>query len=127
MAQATHATRPISWFGRLPAIARLAAALEVIVGIGAIFGGGLLILGPDGRLLGVPLSMLAGTPFDSFLLPGIVLFSCIGVVPLTAALLTLRRSALAPLASVAVGVLLMGWIVGETVILGGAGTLAWAL
>ena len=71
--------------------------------------------------------MLAGTPFDSFLLPGIVLFSCIGVVPLTAALLTLRRSALAPLASVAVGVLLMGWIVGEMVILGGAGTLAWAL
>jgi hypothetical protein len=105
----------------------LAAALETIIGVGAIFGGGLLILGPDGHLLGMPTKMLAGTPFDSFLLPGILLFSFVGVVPLGAAVLTLRGSPAAPLSAVAVGLLLVGWISVEMVMLGGPQTLAWAL
>ena len=68
----------------LPGIARLAVALEVFLGVGALFGGGAFILAPDGHLLGMPTTLLAGSPFPSYLVPGIVLFTFVGVAPLLA-------------------------------------------
>jgi hypothetical protein len=112
---------------RLPGIARLAVTLEILLGVGAFFGGGLLILAPDGHLLGVPLTMLAGTPFRSFLVPGTLLFTFVGVVPFVAAAITARRWAIAPLSAVAVGMILMGWITVEMVILAGPTSLFWAV
>src|ERR1700736_7066670 len=103
-------TQSRSSSGRLQGIARLAVALEGFIGVGAIVGGGLLILGPDGHLLGLPSKMLAGTPFDSFLIPGILLFTLVGVVPTAAAVMTLRRSASSPLFALVVGLLLVGWV-----------------
>ena len=44
----------------LPGIARLADALGVFLGLGALFGGDAFILGPDGHMLGMPTSLLAG-------------------------------------------------------------------
>jgi hypothetical protein len=85
-----------------------------------------MILAPDGHLLGMTAKMLAGSPFHSFLLPGIILFTVIGVGPMLAAALTLRRTAIAPLAAVAVGLVLIGWIAVEMVVLAGPGSLAWA-
>ena len=111
----------------LPGIARLAVVLEVFLGLGALFGGGALILAPDGHLLGMPVKLLAGSPFPSFLVPGIILFGLIGVAPLMAAAITLRRQALAPLAAVAVGLTLIGWVSVEMVVLAGLGSLAWTL
>ena len=111
---------------RLPGIARLAVGLEIFLGLGALFGGGLLILAPDGRLLGMPANLLTGTPFQSFLVPGICLFVFVGIAPLLAAAMTLRRQVIAPLAAVAVGLMLMGWIASEMVALAGIGSIAWA-
>jgi hypothetical protein len=111
----------------LPGIARLAVVLEIFLGLGALFGGGALILAPDGRLLGMPPSLLAGSPFHSYLVPGIILFTLVGIAPLTAAAMTLRRQTLAPIAAVAVGLTLIGWVSVEMVVLAGLGSLAWAL
>jgi hypothetical protein len=111
---------------RLPGIARLVVGLEIFLGLGALFGGGLLILAPDGRLLGMPATLLVGTPFPSFLVPGICLFVFVGIAPLLAAAMTLRRQVIAPLAAVAVGLMLMGWIAAEMVALAGLSSLAWA-
>ena len=111
----------------LPVIAWLAVVLEVFLGLGALFGGGALILAPDGHLLGMPVTLLTGSPFASFLVPGIILLALIGVAPLMAAAITLRQQALAPLAAVAVGLTLIGWITVEMVVLAGLGSLAWAL
>ena len=86
-----------------------------------------MILAPDGHLLGMPVKLLAGSPFPSFLVPGIILFGLIGVAPLMAAAITLRRQALAPLAAVAVGLTLIGWVSVEMVVLAGLGSLAWTL
>lgn len=119
--------RPVSTSHRLPWIARLAVALEIFLGVGALFGGGVFILAPDGHLLGMPLTMLTGTPFQSFLVPGILLFSLVGVVPIVAAAITARHQAIAPLAAVVVGLILMGWITIEMVILAGPTSLFWAL
>jgi hypothetical protein len=129
LAQQT-ATRPVSpsrsTFRRLPGIARLAVVLEVFLGIGALFGGGQFILAPDGHLLGMTTRMMAGTPFRSYLVPGIILFACVGVAPLLAAAITIRRHAMAPLAAVAVGLTLIGWISVEMVVLAGVSSLFWA-
>jgi hypothetical protein len=113
--------RPLPW------IARLAVALEIFLGLGALFGGGALVLAPDGHLLGMPTKLLAGSPFPSFLVPGIVLFTCLGLAPLLAAAITVRRRAFAPLAAVAIGLTLIGWVCVEMVVLAGPGSLAWAL
>jgi hypothetical protein len=101
--------------------------LEIFLGIGALFGGSALILAPDGHLLGMPTTLLAGSPFQSFLVPGIVLFTIVGLAPLLAAALTVRRHAFAPFAAVAIGLTLIGWVSVEMVVLAGLGSLAWAL
>ena len=111
---------------RLPGVARLAVVLELFLAIGALGGGGLLILGPDGHLLGIPPKMLAGTPFDTFLVPGILLFVFVGVLPIAAALVAARRRSIAPVAALAVGLTLMGWITVEMVLLAGPSSLFWA-
>jgi hypothetical protein len=84
------------------------------------------ILAPDGHLIGMPATMLAGTPFRSFLVPGILLFTFVGVVPLVAAVVTAQRQAFAPLAALLVGVTLMGWITTEMLMLAGPASLFWA-
>jgi hypothetical protein len=112
---------------KLPGIARLAVVLEIFLGLGALFGGGALILGPNGHLLGMPTALLAGSPFPSYLVPGIILFTFVGVAPLVAAAITFRRHPIAPLAAIAVGLTLIGWVSVEMVVLAGLGSLAWTL
>jgi len=60
--------------------------------------------------------MLAGTPFHSFLLPGLLLFTFVGIGPIVAAAVTPRQRAIGPLAAMAVGVTLMTWIIVEMVL-----------
>jgi hypothetical protein len=118
--------RPASPSHRLPGLGRLAIVLEIFLGIGALFGGIQFILAPDGHLLGVPVSMLAGTPFHSFLLPGLLLLTFVGVGPIVAAAITARRAAIGPIAAVAVGLTLMAWITVEMVLVAGPTSLFWA-
>jgi hypothetical protein len=99
--------------------------LEIFLGIGALFGGGALLLAPDGHLLGMTTKTLVGSPFQSYLVPGILLFLFVGIAPLLATAITVRRKALAPFAAVAVGLTLVGWISVEMVVLAGLGSLAW--
>jgi hypothetical protein len=110
----------------LSTLGRLAMVLEIFLSIGALFGGIQFILAPDGHLLGVPLRMLAGTPFHSFLVPGLLLFTFVGLGPMVAAAITARRRAIGPLAAFAVGLTLMGWITVEMVIFAGLTSLFWA-
>ncbi|NIJ52592.1 hypothetical protein [Dyadobacter arcticus] len=51
------------------------------LGLGALGGGGVLIISPTGELMGMPLSMLDPSPFHSFLIPGILLFVVLGIFP----------------------------------------------
>ena len=67
--------------------------LLVFLGIGAIGGGGVFIISPSGKLMGMSLSMLNKSPFDSFLIPGIILFSVIGIAPMLLARALYRKTA----------------------------------
>lgn len=49
--------------------------------LGAIGGGIVLIISPTGEMIGLPLSEFKNIPFDSFLVPGIILLSVLGVIP----------------------------------------------
>ena len=51
------------------------------LGIGAIGGGIVLIISPTGELIGLPLSEFKNIPFNSYLIPGIILFSVLGIIP----------------------------------------------
>lgn len=55
--------------------------LQFFLALGAIFGGGMLVIDPSGDLLGLPLSFLEQSPFSSYFIPGIILFFVLGIVP----------------------------------------------
>jgi len=52
------------------------------LGIGALFGGGALTISPSGAWLRMPLSLLEKSPFNNYLIPGIILFLILGVAPI---------------------------------------------
>ncbi len=56
--------------------------LLTFLGLSAIGGGFTLIISPSGKLLGgLPLSILEHSPFNDFLIPGIILFFVLGIFP----------------------------------------------
>lgn len=61
------------------------------LGLGAIGGGGSLIISPTGELLGMPLSMLEKSPFNNFLVPGIILFLVLGLIPVLLIFALIKR------------------------------------
>lgn len=104
-----------------PAHGRLAIAaglLELFLGIGAIAGGLALMLGPRGEIIPLHVSSLAGSPFDTYLIPGLVLFVVLGIGPFLAAGLAWRRHPLAPLTALATGIALLIWLAVEIAVIG---------
>ena len=95
-----------------------ALALEVLLSIGALGGGLILMLAPRGEILPLPLSALAGSPFDTYFVPGMILFGVLGLGPLIAARLAWLRHPLAPTAAFIVGAGLLIWVAVEIVIIG---------
>jgi hypothetical protein len=57
---------------------RLLFALHIFVGIGAIFGGLTAIINPQ-EPLGMSAEYLKSSPFNNYLIPGIILFTIIGL------------------------------------------------
>lgn len=88
--------------------------IQVLVMLNA-FGGGFYGLA---GAKDVPLSWLDGSPFDSFFVPSLFLFVVIGGGMLVATLVWWRKSSLAPWVSLAMGALLMLWIVAQVAIIG---------
>lgn len=70
------------------------ALLLSFLGLGAMGGGGALIISPSGKLLGgLPLSILDNSPFKDFLLPGIILFVVIGLIPVLLVIALVKKPA----------------------------------
>lgn len=58
--------------------------LHLVVSLNALVGGGALILDPSGSLMGLKPEWLQNTPFNSYLVPGLILFTLNGILPLFA-------------------------------------------
>ena len=102
----------------LSRLARTTIALEVFLGIGALAGGAALIMGPRGEIIPLRVADLKGSPFDTFLIPGLVLFAVLGIGPLVAAALAWIRHPIAPIAGLVVGIGLLVWLGVEIAIVG---------
>jgi hypothetical protein len=110
--QADRTRQPLS------RVAKAALALELILSIGALGGGLGLMLAPRGEIMPLPLSALAGSPFDTYFVPGLILFGVLGLGPLVAARLVWLRHPLAPAAAFVVGAALITWVGVEVAIIG---------
>ena len=79
-------------------------------GIGAVYGSWHLVTDPSGGSLQMPLAWLQYSPFENYLIPGIILFLVNGVLSLTAASLVVFKVKFHPLAVMGEGCILFGWI-----------------
>src|SRR4029077_7263547 len=86
----------------------------LLTGIAAI-AGGIAVMSDAIRFPGV---WLHGTPFQSHLLPGLILFLAVGSTHLAAASAILRRHLLAKNAAIFAGLVLAGWMIGELALIG---------
>jgi hypothetical protein len=92
--------------------------LETALAVGALYGGIALIARPEGDALGMSADLLAGTPFDDYLIPGVLLLAANAGLPLAAAWAALRRWPWAPAGHMAVGLVLIAWIIVQLALVG---------
>lgn len=88
--------------------------IEVFIGLGAIGGGIAILTGVFDQWL--PLTWLQGTPFNDYIIPGLVLLVVVGGGMLLAAATIFVQRAWAVLLSVAMGLVMIGFEVFEVVI-----------
>jgi len=88
--------------------------LEVILVIGAGAGGIALMARPESGL-GMGVASLSKSPFDNFLIPGIILFVANSLLPLAVVVVTFLKVRWSYLGHVAVGMSLLIWIVVEVI------------
>ncbi|HLP12376.1 MAG TPA: hypothetical protein VK177_10630 [Flavobacteriales bacterium] len=60
----------------------LLVTLLLFLGLGALSGGYLLMVDPDGSALGMDSEWLKNSPFNTYLVPGIILFFFNGLFPI---------------------------------------------
>jgi hypothetical protein len=89
-------------------------AVLLLNGIGAIAGG----IAVMREAMPFPDVWLQGTPFHSYLLPGLILFLAVGSTQLAAASAIVRRHLLAKNAAIFAGLVLAGWMIGELALIG---------
>ncbi len=93
-------------------------SLELFMGVMAVACGVILATGQAGTVLQMKPSILDGTPFGSFLIPGVILAGVVGGSQLLAAFGLWRYQPWGMMLSAVAGAILMGWIVVEVILLG---------
>jgi hypothetical protein len=92
--------------------------LQLFVGMGAIAGGLPMLQHPEGSPNGLSIEALANTPFTNYFIPGILLFSVIGMGSLIASYFSLKFKKDAGLLGVIFGSALIIWILFQLYFLG---------
>jgi hypothetical protein len=101
----TKSRRDWSWW--------LLLTLEVVVAANAVGGGIYGLLGAEG----VPPEWLDGSPFETYLIPSLVLLVVVGGTMATAAAALLMHHPRAPELSIGAGVVLLVWLAIEMLII----------
>jgi len=89
---------------------------HLLVAVGAYPGGLAMILSPSGSLMGVE-GIVDRIPFDSLLIPGLLLFTVNGIGQTVAGIFSLRKHWLSSYLSALFGLGLIIWILAETLLL----------
>ena len=90
-------------------------AVDALIALTAIPGGIALVTGLERNRY--PLDMLKGTPFSSYVIPGLILTVVVGGSAAVASATTALSLDAGVIASIVAGMIMMGWIVGEILIL----------
>ena len=93
-----------------PTYAWPAIVLELFTAVAAIPVGWWFITDPSGRAMQLPEGWIEATPFGSYLVPGLYLFTVNGLGMLVLAGLSIARHSIAPWLTGALGVGLIIWI-----------------
>lgn len=81
-----------------------------LLGVTAVFGGGMLVLDPSGDSMEMPVSWLEGTPFNDYLIPGLILLTVLGLYSFVVLYLIYTRDEGSWIAATALGLALITWI-----------------
>jgi hypothetical protein len=92
--------------------------IQIFNGLSGVLGGYMLITDPTGSSLNIPVGWLAGTPFNSYLIPGIVLFILNGIGNLGGAYFTIKHYRRAAEVAIIFGVIMMVWIISQVSFIG---------
>ncbi|MBD3386033.1 hypothetical protein GF407_14045 [candidate division KSB1 bacterium] len=92
--------------------------LVLFQGLSGIGGGIGLLLDPTGASMNIPLRWLEGSPFQTYLIPGVVLFTVLGLFPLACFVGLLKRSRMAWFGALLLAVALIIWILVEILVIG---------
>jgi hypothetical protein len=89
----------------------IVSLLLLFNGIGAIYGGGNLIVYPDGSSILLSMDWLKHTPFQNYFVPGIILFVANGLFSIFVFICLLFNTRNYPILVILQGAILTGWIV----------------
>lgn len=89
------------------------STLLTMVGVGATTAGIGFILQPDGTGVGVPLNLLKDSPFENYLIPGIILLTVNGICSLIGAILVFKEYHYAPIVVSLLGTALLIWMLAQ--------------
>lgn len=95
----------------------LLATLCLATAVPAILGGLALVIAPDGSLLHIPESMLARSPFASYLVPGLLLAGVVGLINVRAGIAALRDAPNANALAFVGGMGLLIWMITQMLML----------
>lgn len=90
---------------------KVAVTFLVLLGLGALAGGIALVARPDGSVMHMPVSLLSGSPFADYLVPGLILGGLFGIGSFVVATLGVLRWRIAPFLAFAIGAGQMIWII----------------
>ena len=90
-----------------------AIILLFINGVAALAGGARLIGDPSGEAMGWTKEMLEHSPFDNYLMPGVILLTVNGLLSLIIAVLTIKKNKIYTSYIILQGAVLCGWIITE--------------
>ena len=86
-------------------------SLLLLTAMNATVAGVLFIIDPSGHMMGMSVSYIKDSPFNSYLIPGIVLLIVNGLLNFIAAYFVFKKKPFASLLVIIQGILLSGWIV----------------
>ncbi len=93
--------------------ARVLGGVLLFVGVGGLAGGVPLLLDPSGASLGMELTVLAGSPFSSYLIPGLVVLVINGLLPCVLGFAAIRQHRRSGDMGIGYGIWLIGYMVAQ--------------
>jgi len=91
--------------------------LQFMIGITAVVGGFGLITSPDGSLMGLSIGWLDDSPFDSYLVLGLILFIVIGLGNILSGYIAYKKHPFSGEMAITLGAFLMTWILVQMVMI----------